>query len=256
MKVGILCGGLGTRISEETHSKPKPMVEVGNMPILCHIMNTFSKQGYNRFALALGYKSSVIKRFFLEMNNMCGDIRVDMRNGDVSHSNSISRDWLIDMVETGDGEMTGGRLLKLAQAMDDQEDFILTYGDGVANVNVDRLAEFHKSHGRIATVTAVRPPARFGHMKIEKEGRVSTFAEKSQTDEGWINGGYFVFNKRIFDYLSPGDVLEEKPLKMLSEERELMAYRHNGFWQCMDTLRDKRMLESLVKNGSYPWLEI
>jgi glucose-1-phosphate cytidylyltransferase len=232
MKVGILCGGKGTRLSEETRIRPKPLVEVGNKPILEHIMQSYRKYGFEDFCLATGYLGEQIDDFVSAL---------DLRDK-------------ISVVSTGENTLTGGRLLRLAEFLGDQNTFMLTYGDGVCDVNIRELVEFHMEHGRIATVTAVRPPARFGVMKLDGD-KVEYFQEKSQTDSGWINGGYFVFSSEIFDYLvDDSTVLEESPLQQLTLEGQLMAFKHEGFWQCMDTLRDKEFLDELCSQGKTPWL--
>ena len=232
MKVVILCGGKGTRLSEETKLRPKPLVEIGEKPILMHIMQSYMKYGFNNFNLAIGYLGEQVDAF-VKKNKLSGKVNV---------------------IDTGQDTLTGGRLLRLKSHLVNEKTFMLTYGDGVCNVDLKKIVEFHMSHGKIATVTAVRPPARFGVMKIN-ENRVEYFHEKSQTDAGWINGGYFVFNSEIFNYLKNDySVLEESPLQQLTNEEELMAFKHEGFWQCMDTLRDKEYLDELCEQGNTPWL--
>jgi glucose-1-phosphate cytidylyltransferase len=228
----ILCGGKGSRLSELTSVKPKPLVEVGGKPILHHIMNSYAKFNYTNFILATGYLGQQIQLF----------------------ASQNSGDFKINTIDTGEHTLTGGRLLRLKSLLENNSSFMLTYGDGICDVNIDNLLSFHKSHGKIATVTAVRPPARFGVLKLSNN-KVEYFKEKSQTDSGWINGGYFVFNTEIFNFLeSDLSVLEEHPLEKLSQLGELMAYQHNGFWQCMDTLRDKEFLDELCAKGTTPWL--
>lgn len=232
MQVIILCGGKGTRLSEETKVCPKPLVEIGGQPILLHIINSYKKYGFTNFNLATGYLGEQIKKF-VDKNALQNEVNV---------------------IDTGQTTLTGGRLLRLKSHLAKEKLFMLTYGDGVCNVNLKSLVHFHKTHGRVATVTAVRPPARFGVMKIN-EDKVEYFHEKSQTDAGWINGGYFVFNSEIFDYLrDDNSILEEDPLQKLTAEGELMAFKHEGFWQCMDTLRDKNYLDELCQQGNTPWL--
>lgn len=232
MKVVILCGGKGTRLSEETKTRPKPLVEIGGKPILRHIIESYVKHGFSDFKLATGYLGEQVENFVSD-NNLPGEVTV---------------------VETGQDTLTGGRLLRLKSHLVKEEIFMLTYGDGVCNVDLKKLVNFHVRHGKIATVTAVRPPARFGVMKLN-EDKVEYFNEKSQTDTGWINGGYFVFNSEIFNYLKDDtSILEQQPLQKLTSEGELMAFKHEGFWQCMDTLRDKNYLDELCKQGNTPWL--
>jgi len=232
MKVAILCGGKGTRLLEETRTRPKPLVEIGGKPILHHIMQSYRKFGFKDFFLATGYLGEQIKDF----------------------ADKDSQQVNIEVISTGERTLTGGRLLRLKNQLTKEAVFMLTYGDGVCDVNIKDLVQFHKNHGKIATVTAVRPPARFGVMKLDGS-RVNYFHEKSQTDAGWINGGYFVFNSEIFNYLNNDEsVLEEFPLQKLTAEGELMAFKHDGFWQCMDTLRDKEFLDELCEQGNTPWL--
>lgn len=252
MKVVILAGGFGTRLSEETVIKPKPMVEIGGKPILWHIMNIYSAYGFNEFVLALGYKGEVIKEYFLNYYNFQSNLTISLKTGEVSASKNCYRDWTVHLIDTGMDSMTGGRLHRLKDTLAG-ETFMLTYGDGVVDVDIRKLVEFHKSHGKIATVTAVRPSARFGGMKFNSD-LVSEFTEKPQRGEGWINGGFFVFEPKIFDYLHGNDtVLERDPLENLAKDSQLMAYKHDGFWQCMDTVRDKQLLEDLWIKDNAPW---
>lgn len=252
MKVVILAGGLGTRLSEETVVKPKPMVEIGEKSILWHIMNIYSSYGFNEFVIALGYKGEIIKEYFLNYYNHNSDLTISLKTGEVKASKNCYRNWTVHLVDTGMDTMTGGRLHRLKEKLEGKT-FMFTYGDGVSNVNIERLLEFHKSHGKIATVTAVKPSARFGGMKFNGDS-VIKFTEKPQTGEGWINGGFFVFEPGIFDYLQgDGTVLERDPLENLARDGQLMAYKHEGFWQCMDTLRDKQLLEDLWENCKAPW---
>jgi len=253
MKTIILCGGLGSRLSEETHAKPKPMVTVGNHPILWHIMKIYSHYGYNQFVLPLGYKGETIKEYFLNYFSLSSDCTVDLSSGMVQRTKKDSVDWLVTMIDTGLNTMTGGRLHRLQSHLQDEETFMLTYGDGVSNVDINALVKFHQSHGKIATVSAVRPTARFGTMRFDGN-QVKEFVEKAQTGEGWINGGFFVFNRKIFSYLANDEtVLEGDPLSQLAADGQLMAYRHEGFWQCMDTIRDRNLLCQLWDGGHAPW---
>lgn len=255
MKTIILCGGLGTRLAEETVVKPKPMVEIGDKPIMWHIMNWYNQFDYNDFVLALGYKGEYIKNYFLNYYSMQSDLKVNLKTGEVDYTEKNSVDWSINLIDTGLNSLTGGRLYNLKNFLNDEETFMLTYGDGVANVNIKELVSFHKSHGKIATVTAVRPPARFGEMIFGENNLVTEFAEKPQTTKGWINGGFFVFNKEIFNYLDKGDmtILERAPLENLAKDGQLKAFKHSGFWQCMDTIRDKNYLNEIWSQGEAPW---
>ena len=253
MKTVILCGGLGTRISEETSIKPKPMIEIGGNPILWNIMKTYERHGFNDFVLALGYKGHIIKDYFSNYNSRNSDFTINTKTG-IKHFDSIKKaeDWNVDLIDTGKLTLTGGRILRLKDKL--KETFFLTYGDGVCNVDLSKLLDFHKSHGKVATVTAVRPPARFGGMKIEKN-QVKEFKEKPQIGEASINGGYFVFEPEIFNYIKDDNsILEKEPLETLSRENQLMAYEHNDFWHCMDTIRDRDALNNFIKEGYTPWL--
>ena len=257
MKVAILAGGLGSRISEETEVKPKPMVEIGGRPILWHIMKHYGRYGYEDFVIALGYKGEVIKRYMVEYASLTGDLTVSMRDGQVKNGNgngnggSHPDDWTVTMVDTGQDTATGGRIKRLKDAVGN-ETFMLTWGDGVSNIDLDDLLAFHRSHGKLATLTAVRPPARFGHLDLQGD-QITEFSEKPQLGEGWINGAFFVLEPEVFDYID-GDAtqFEREPLERLASEGQLMAYRHDSFWQCMDTIRDKKLLEELWQNGA-PW---
>jgi glucose-1-phosphate cytidylyltransferase len=253
MNVVILAGGLGTRLAEETTLRPKPMVEIGGYPILWHIMQTYAFYGMKRFIVALGYKGDLVKDYFLRLRAIQSDISVNLCTGAVDYIRPDRIDWEVRMIDTGAHTMTGGRLHRLAESIRDQGTFMATYGDGVADINISELHEFHRSHGRLATLTAVRPPARFGAMAFSGD-RVIDFKEKAQTSEGWINGGFFVFEPELFDYLNGDDtVLEAEPLERLARDGELMAFRHTGFWQCMDTVRDKQRLDALWASGEAPW---
>lgn len=252
MKVVILAGGLGTRLAEETEILPKPMVEIGGRPILWHIMRCYAHYGFNEFVVALGYKGDVIKRFFLDYQALNGSIGIDLSNGRLKIHEREVEDWKIDLIDTGALTNTGGRVKRL-QPWLRNEPFMLTYGDGVSNVDLVKLLAFHRAHGRAATVTAVRPPARFGGLVFDGDV-VSDFTEKSQAGEGWINGGFLIFEPAIFNYLEgDGTSLEANALEQLAAARQLVAYRHGDFWQCMDTLRDKRLLQSLWETGAAPW---
>ena len=255
MKTVILCGGLGTRLSEETHLRPKPMVEVGGRPILWHIMKIYERFSVNDFTLALGYKGEYIKDYFLNYHARMSDLTVHLKSGQVDYSNPMAEDWRVSLIDTGASTMTGGRLLRLRSKLESEGTFMLTYGDGVADVDIAALLAFHRSRGRIATVTAVRPPVRFGELTIKGE-QVTDFQEKPQDAEGWINGGFFVFEPEIFDFID-GDttLLERGPLEKITQANQLMAYHHPGYWQCMDTIRDKQALEDLWATGNAPWIE-
>jgi glucose-1-phosphate cytidylyltransferase len=252
MKVVILAGGLGTRLAEETEVKPKPMVEIGGKPILWHIMKHYAHYGFKEFFIALGYKSDVIKRYFLDYYTLNGSMTIDFSSGKVEMQNKECEDWLLHLMDTDMQTNTGGRVKRLEPWLREGT-FMVTYGDGVCNVNLQDLLRFHYSHKRIATVTAVRPPARFGGLVFDGD-MVAEFTEKPQIGEGWINGGFLVFEPAIFDYLE-GDhsSLEADMLERLAADHQLSAYKHDGFWQCMDTLRDKRLLESLWRDGQAPW---
>lgn len=252
MKVVILAGGLGTRLSEETIVKPKPMVEIGNNPILWHVMNIYSAYNFKEFVIALGYRGEIIKEYFINHYYHQSDLTVDLKTGQIHVANNTAIDWIVQLVNTGNYTMTGGRVYRLKDKLR-SETFMLAYGDSVGNVDINRLVAFHRSHGKIATVTAVRPAARFGCMKFDGD-QVKEFKEKPQTGEGWINGGFFVFEPEVFKYLHGNDtVLEGEPLENLAKDGELMAYKHEGFWHCMDTLRDKHLLEKLWQKGNAQW---
>lgn len=253
MKTVILAGGLGTRLAEETEVRPKPMIEIGGYPIIWHIMKIYASQGFKDFFLALGYKGEIIKRYFLDYHSLHGDMTINMSDGKAEISQTeFLEDWTLNLIDTGQQSMTGGRIKRLEPYLKD-ETFMVSYGDGVADVNVRELVEFHRSHGKLATVTAVRPPARFGELLIN-EDLTTQFSEKPQTHEGWINGGFLVFEPAVLDYLSDDNsILENDALERMANEGELVAYRHYGFWQCMDTLRDKRQLEKAWESENPPW---
>ena len=252
MKTVILAGGLGTRLSEETEVKPKPTVEIGGYPILWHIMKHYAHYGIGEFFIALGYKGEIIKKYFLDYYTCNGNITIDFSNGAIKTRTRESEDWIVHLEDTGEDTNTGGRVKRLEPYLKDGT-FMVTYGDGVCNVNLKELAEFHKAHGRIATITAVRPPARFGGLIFDGDV-VKEFTEKPQIGEGWINGGFLVLEPAIFEYLDGDDSsLEADALERLAADEQLVAYRHEDFWQCMDTLRDKRFLESLWQQKKAPW---
>ncbi|MCG8441993.1 MAG: glucose-1-phosphate cytidylyltransferase [Caulobacterales bacterium] len=252
MKVGILAGGYGTRLAEETEIRPKPMVEIGGMPILWHIMMIYQKYGHKDFAVALGYKGEYIKRWFRDYSNFGGSMTVHTGTGDFQRHNTDTPDWRVDLVETGLHTMTGGRIKRLAPWMGEGT-FMLTWGDGVSDVDLDALLAFHRSHGKLATMTAVRPPARYGHIEFDGD-RVVEFSEKPQTGEGWINGAFFVLEPGVMDYIEGDEVMfEHAPMRRLAADGQLIAYRHDSFWQCMDTLREKQILQNLWESGKAPW---
>lgn len=252
VKTVILAGGLGTRLSEETQAKPKPMVEIGHQPILWHIMRSYAAFGHREFLVALGYRSEVIKRYFLDYARLQGSMTVDLARGAVDMHEGCLDDWRVHLVETGLETQTGGRVRRL-RPMLEGERFMMTYGDGLSSVDINRLVDFHEAHGRLATVVAVRPPARFGGLTFDGE-TVTDFVEKPQLGEGWINGGYFVLEPEVLDYIEgDGTLFEREPLERLAKDRQLMAYRHDGFWQGMDTLRDVRQLNQLWAGGEAPW---
>ncbi|OAS14355.1 glucose-1-phosphate cytidylyltransferase [Paenibacillus oryzisoli] len=251
-KVVILCGGLGTRLAEETHVKPKPLVEIGGLPILVHIMKLYGSQGFGEFELALGYKGEMIKHYMLHYSHYTSDLTIDMRTGAVSKSGNGSEDWIVHLTDTGERTMTGGRLRRLRSRLGN-ETFMMTYGDGVGDINLRALLDFHRSHGKLATVTTVRPPGRFGTMLTEGD-QVKVFQEKRDQEERWINGGFFVLEPQVLDYIEgDADSLESDVLDLIARDGQLMAYRHEGFWSCMDTIRDHQSLEALWATGEAPW---
>ncbi len=253
MKVVILAGGFGTRLSEETQVKPKPMVEIGGKPILWHIMKIYSAYGFNDFIICLGYMGHVIKKFFANYFLYTADITIDLEKNTLEVHNAKAEPWKVTLVDTGLYTQTGGRIKRIQKYIGN-ETFMLTYGDGVADINIKKLVEFHKSHGKYATITAVQPPGRFGGLVLDEKGQVVEFKEKPKGDGAWINGGFFVLEPEIFNYIE-GDHIpwEGAPLERLTKDGQLVAYRHTGFWQCMDTLRDKNYLEKLWNSGKAPW---
>lgn len=252
MKAVILAGGLGSRLAEETEIKPKPMVEIGGRPILWHIMKHYAHFGIRDFYVALGYKGEVIKKYFVDYSTLSGSLTVNTATGRMAVHGHGSDDWNVHLIETGSNTNTGGRVKRMATQLQDGV-FLATYGDGVSDVNIDDLLRFHRSHGKLATLTAVRPPARFGGLVFQGD-MVAEFTEKPQIGEGWINGGFLVLEPGVFEYL-PGDEtsLEAQTMEHLAKIGQLAAYRHEGFWQCMDTLRDVKLLESLWQQGRAPW---
>ena len=255
MKVVILAGGFGTRISEESHLKPKPMIEIGGDPILWHIMKCYSYYGYNDFIICCGYKASVIKEYFANYYLYRSNVTYDFASGNaVTIHNSFAEPWRVSVIDTGLNTMTGGRV-KRVQELIGNESFMVTYGDGVCDINLNELEKFHRENHTIATLTAVQPGGRFGMLDLNEDtGAIRTFAEKRLEDGGWINGGFMGFEPAIFDYIQGDDtVLERYPLEKLAQEGQLNAFRHSGYWQCMDTLRDKQTLEKLLANHQAPW---
>lgn len=256
MKVVILCGGKGTRMREETEFRPKPMVDIGGRPLLWHIMQIYSRYGFKDFIICLGYKGNMIKQYFLNYEAMNNDFTIQLgsREAIQYHNNHNEADWRVTLVNTGDDSQTGARVKRVERYIDD-DTFMLTYGDGVSNINIRNLLEYHRAHGKIGTMTGVHPPSRFGELVL-KQNQVELFSEKPQTMKGLVNGGFFVFNKPIFDYLDDDDgcILEKKPLEELSIKGELIAYPHEGFWQCVDTYRELEMLNNIWKTSRPPWL--
>ena len=253
MKVVLLAGGYGTRISEETEIKPKPMVEIGGKPILWHIMKIYSHYGFNDFIICLGYKGYYIKEYFANYYLHMSDVTIDLAAHKTHVHSTRSEPWKVTLVDTGENAMTGGRVKAIGDYIDDGEDFCLTYGDGVSDVNITELVTYHKAHGKLATLTAVKPSGRFGALELSAENQVTHFIEKPQGDGAYINGGFFVMNKKILDYIAgPTTILERDPLEKLTQEGQLMSYKHEGFWQPMDTLRDKTYLNELWAKDA-PW---
>ena len=254
MKVVILAGGYGTRIAEETDIKPKPMVQIGNKPILWHIMKIYSAHGFNDFVILLGYKGYFIKEYFANYFLHQSDITIDLQNNEMTVHNNTSEPWRVTLVDTGLDAMTGSRVKQAERYLKD-ETFLLTYGDGVSDVDITQSVAFHKEHGKVLTMTAIQPEARFGNLDFGDNTQVKQFTEKPKSEGGWINGGFFVCEPKIFDYLEEDEncVLEQGPLQQLAQDGELVAYKHNGFWQCMDTLRDNQKLNQLWKEKQAPW---
>lgn len=253
MKVVILAGGFGTRLAEYTSLIPKPMVPIGNKPMLVHIMDIYASYGFNEFVIALGYKSEVIKEYFLNYYALNSDFEVDLKNGSIKYINEVDKDWKVQLIDTGLNSMTGGRIKRLSSIIGDNT-FMLTYGDAVSSVNIKELVNFHKKSGKLATVTAVHPIARFGELAMDEGNNVKSFSEKTQINSGWINGGFFVFEPKVFDLIeNDSTVLEKKPLEWLANNSQLSAYKHDGFWQCMDTVRERDNLEEIWKSGNAPW---
>jgi glucose-1-phosphate cytidylyltransferase len=252
MRVAILAGGVGTRLVEETEVKPKPMVEIGGRPILWHILRHYAHYGFKDFVIALGYKGEVIKKYLVDYASLNSNLTVRLGTGQVDVHGGSRPDWTVDLIDTGISTLTGGRIKRLKPYVGN-ETFMLTWGDGVSDVNLHELLKFHRAHGKLATLTAVRPPARFGHM-VFKGDQVTEFLEKPQTMEGWINGAFFVCEPAVFDYIDGDETQWEKePMERLAADGQLMAFRHTSFWQCMDTLRDKKLLEELWQKGDAPW---
>lgn len=254
MKVVLLAGGFGTRISEESHLKPKPMITIGDLPILCHIMKYYSAFGFNEFIICCGYKGFVIKEYFASYYLHNSDVTFDFSSENkMTIHNNVAEPWKVTLVDTGISTMTGGRIKRIQKFVDD-ETFLMTYGDGLCNLDIKELVEFHNTHKKTATLTAIQPGGRFGVLNINNKEQISSFDEKKKEDGGWINGGFMVLEPAIFNYLEDDStVFEKAPLENLSKEGQLMAYKHYGFWQCMDTQRDKQLLESLWDSGKAPW---
>jgi glucose-1-phosphate cytidylyltransferase len=254
LKAVILAGGLGTRISEETHLKPKPMIEIGGKPILWHIMKSYSAHGIHDFIVCCGYKGYIIKEYFANYFLHMSDVTFDMERNKMEVHHQNAEPWRVTLVDTGEETLTGGRLKRVENYIKDEEAFCFTYGDGVADVNISALVDFHQNHGKLATVTAVQPPGRYGALNMEEGGTVRGFFEKPKGDGGWINGGFFVLSPKCLNYI-PGERTswEAEPLSNIAHEGQLMAFEHTGFWQPMDTLREKNLLEDLWQSGKAPW---
>lgn len=255
MKLLILAGGFGTRLSEETTLIPKPMVEIGGHPILWHIMKIYSQYGINDFVILLGYKGYVIKEYFANYFLHQSDVTFDLKNNKMTIHEQHSEPWNVTLIDTGLNTMTGGRVLR-AKKYVGNEPFLLTYGDGVSDIDINKLIEFHKKHGKIATMTSVQPEGRFGAMVFKEDGNVTSFMEKPKGDGSWINAGFFVLQPEVFDYIKEGDatIFERAPLENLAKDGELYTYHHDGFWKCMDTLRDKQQLNEMIEKGNAPWI--
>ena len=255
MKVVILAGGFGTRISEESHLRPKPMIEIGEKPILWHIMKIYSHYGFNEFIICLGYKAHMIKEFFADYYLHTSDVTFDLSKNEMEVHNNYSEPWKVTLVDTGLNTFTGGRIKRIEEYLPEDEPFMLTYGDGVSDVNLKELLEFHKSHGKLATITAVNLAGRFGVLGIDKdEETINQFAEKTKEDGGWINGGFMVMEPKVLDYIEGDEtIFERDPLENLAKDGELKAYKHHGFWKCMDTKRDHDALEEMWENDEALW---
>ena len=254
MKVVILAGGFGTRISEESHLRPKPMIEIGEKPIIWHIMKIYSHYGFNEFIICLGYKSHMIKEFFADYYLHTSDVTFDLSKNEMEVHNNYSEPWKVTLVDTGLNTLTGGRVKRIKDYLPEDEPFMLTYGDGVSDINLKELLSFHKSHNKIATITAVNLSGRFGVLDIEDNQSISTFAEKTKEDGGWINGGFMVLEPEVIDYIKDDKtIFERDPLENLAKDDQLMAYKHHGYWQCMDTKRDHDLLEKLWDIDEAPW---
>ena len=254
MKTVILAGGFGTRLSEYTKLIPKPMVEIGGRPILWHIMNHYARYGYKDFVIALGYKGEVIKNYFLQYYALNHDFTIDLSDNSVKYLNEHANDWKVTLVDTGDASMTGGRILRVKDIIGD-EDFMVTYGDAVSDVDISQLVDRYHKAGKLAMVTAVHPTARFGEIQIDEDDFVRSFKEKPQLNQGWINGGFFVLSPKVFDYIDNDlTTFEREPLERLAAEGQLKTYRHEGFWQCMDTVRDRDLLNQMWDAGNAPWM--
>jgi len=256
MKVIILAGGLGSRLSEETTLKPKPMVQIGGKPILWHIMKIYSSYGYNEFVILLGYKGYMIKEYFANYYRHMADMTIDMENNSIQYHKNKAEPWKVTLIDTGINTMTGGRIKRVQQYIG-EETFMLTYGDGVADIDIQELLKEHKQHNPTITMTSVQPEGRFGAIEINENNQVKNFQEKPKGDGSWINGGFFVCEPKVFDYITEGDktIFERSPLENLAKDGELLAYKHRGFWKPMDTLRDKTQLEELIENGTAPWIK-
>jgi glucose-1-phosphate cytidylyltransferase len=255
MQTVILAGGVGSRLSEETDIRPKPMVEIGHRPILWHILKIYAHYGFKDFLIALGYKGGDIKKYMADYASLSTNLTVDLSTGSVEphEPDGDAEDWRVHLIDTGRHTETGGRMLKLAPYLDDGDTFMMTFGDGVSDVDITKLFEFHRKHGKLATLTAVRPPARFGHVELDGD-QVAEFSEKPQLGEGWINGGFFVLSKKVLDYIDGEEThFQKEPLERLAQEGQLMAFKHTSFWQCMDTLRDKILLQQLWDTERAPW---
>lgn len=254
MKVVILAGGMGTRLSEETVLRPKPMIEIGNKPILWHIMNTYSAYGFDEFIICCGYKGHMIKNYFVHYYMYQSDVTFHVKDREKTEHRTSAERWKITLADTGLNTLTAGRILKIRDYIGTDEEFMLTYGDGVSDIDIAALLEFHKKHGKVATISATQPEGRFGAIKIDQDGRVESFKEKARKDQSWVNIGYMVLNRKIFDYLGDGsEMLEASPFERLAADGEMMAYMHPGFWSPMDTIKDKAYLEALWESGNAPW---